>query len=115
MATHVSSLAWRIVALQAPLSMGFPRQEYCSGLPFSSPGDLSDPGIEPSLHWQVDFFFPLPLRHQGPKKLRNWLLHIRINRVTKRIGNSLGNELYPYDTTHQPKSPILKALLFGRE
>ena len=36
------------VACQAPLSMGFPRQEYCSGLPFPSPGDLSDPGIEPA-------------------------------------------------------------------
>ena len=32
---------------QAPLSMGFSRQEYCSGLPFPSPGDLPDPGIEP--------------------------------------------------------------------
>ena len=31
---------------QALLSMGFPRQEYCSGRPFSSPGDLPDPGIE---------------------------------------------------------------------
>ena len=30
-----------------PLSMGFPRQEYWSGLPFSSPGDLPNPGIEP--------------------------------------------------------------------
>ena len=35
------------VARQAPLSMGFPRQEYFSGLPFLSPGDLSNPGIEP--------------------------------------------------------------------
>ena len=35
------------VTLQAPLSMGFPRQEYWSGLPFPSPGDLPDPGIEP--------------------------------------------------------------------
>ena len=34
-------------ARQAPLSMGFPKQEYWSGLPFSSPGDLPDPGIEP--------------------------------------------------------------------
>ena len=32
---------------QAPLSMGFSRQEYWSGLPFPSPGDRSDPGIEP--------------------------------------------------------------------
>ena len=35
------------VAYQAPLSMGFSRQEYSSGLPFPSPGDLPDPGIEP--------------------------------------------------------------------
>ena len=35
------------VAHQAPPSMGFSRQEYCSGLPFPSPGDLPDPGIEP--------------------------------------------------------------------
>ena len=35
------------VAYKAPLSMEFSRQEYWSGLPFSSPGDLPDPGIEP--------------------------------------------------------------------
>ena len=35
------------VAHQAPLSMGFSRQEYWSGLPFPSPGDLPDPAIEP--------------------------------------------------------------------
>ena len=35
------------VAYQAPQSMGFSRQEYWTGLPFPSPGDLPDPGIEP--------------------------------------------------------------------
>ena len=35
------------VACQAPLSMGFSRQEYYSGLPFPSPGDLPNPGIKP--------------------------------------------------------------------
>ena len=35
------------VAHQAPPSMGFSRQEYWSELPFPSPGDLPDPGIEP--------------------------------------------------------------------
>ena len=35
------------VAYQAPPSMGFSRQEYWSGLPFLSAGDLPDPGIEP--------------------------------------------------------------------
>ena len=36
------------VAYQAPLSMGFPGQEYWSGLPFPSPGQLPDPGMEPT-------------------------------------------------------------------
>ena len=39
---------WTIV-LQVPLSMGFSRQEYWNGLPFPSPEDLPDPGIEPRL------------------------------------------------------------------
>ena len=38
------------VAHQAPPSMKFSRQEYWSGLPFPSPGDLPDPGIEPGSH-----------------------------------------------------------------
>ena len=38
----------RTVAHQAPLSMGFSRQEYWSGLPFPPPRDLSDPGIKPT-------------------------------------------------------------------
>ena len=37
---------WTVVR-QVPLPMGFSRQEYWSGLPFPSPGDLPDPGIEP--------------------------------------------------------------------
>ena len=36
------------IAHQATLSMGFFRQEYSSGLPFPPPGDLPDPGIEPT-------------------------------------------------------------------
>ena len=42
-----SATPWTI-ARQAPLSTEFSRQEYCSGLPFPSPGDLPDPGIEPA-------------------------------------------------------------------
>ena len=48
---------------QAPLAMGFPRKEYWSGLPFPTPGDLPDPGIELCLlHWQA---VSVPLRHLG--------------------------------------------------
>ena len=49
------------VAHQAPLSMGFFRQEYWTGLSFPSPGDLPNPGIEPaSPALQAD---SLPLSH----------------------------------------------------
>ena len=43
---QLSATPWTI-AYQASSSMGFSRQEYWSGLPFPSLGDLSDPGIEP--------------------------------------------------------------------
>ena len=50
------------VAYQSPQSMEFSRQEYWSGLPFPSPGDLLDPGIKPrSPALQADAF----LSHQG--------------------------------------------------
>ena len=56
--------------------MGFPRQEYWSGLPFPSPVDLPDPGIQPvSAAWQVD---SLPLSHLG-----NLGLHKLYGIVTK--------------------------------
>ena len=58
------------VAHKVPLSMGFSRQEYWSGLPFPSPGDLPDPGIEATslslLHWQAD---SLPLAPPGKSHL----------------------------------------------
>ena len=44
------SVAMWTVAYQAPLSMGFSKQEYQSGLPCSSSGDLTDPGIKPMYH-----------------------------------------------------------------
>ena len=45
------------VALQAPLSIGFPRQEYWNGLPFPSPENLPEPGIEPVSPVLVGGFF----------------------------------------------------------
>ena len=64
------------VAHQAPLFMGFSRQEYWSGLPCPPPGDLPDPGIELNIshitcigRW-VFFFFFLPL--VPPGKPANW-------------------------------------------
>ena len=61
---------WTIVH-QAPLSMGFSRQEYCNGFPFPPPGDLPDPGKETlspmALALQAD---SLPMSHQGSPQNR---------------------------------------------
>ena len=63
------------IVRQASLSTEFPRQEYWSGLPFPTPGNLPDPCIEPvspiSPKLQVD---PLPLSHWG-SPLLNMILH----------------------------------------
>ena len=57
------------VAHQAPLSMEFSRQDYWSGLPFPSPGNLPNPGIKPMflrlLHWKADSW---PVSHLGSHK-----------------------------------------------
>ena len=61
----------RTVARQAPLSMGFSRQEYWSGLPVPSPEDLPDPGIEPrSPVLQAD---SLPSEIQGRSKIYSYI------------------------------------------
>ena len=68
------------VARQAPLSMGFPRQEYWSGLPFPSPGDLSDPGIKsmsPALAGR--FFTTEP---PGKPHSINWLSGNKLGKIS---------------------------------
>ena len=58
------AIPW-MIANQAPLSMGFSRQEYWSGLLFPPPGDLPNPGIKPS---------SLTRDRTGPPALRMWSL-----------------------------------------
>ena len=72
------------VACQAPLSMEFSRQEYYSGLPFPTPGELPDPGVEPtslaSPALAVDFL-PLepPANHPVQNKYQQTnILHVQI-------------------------------------
>ena len=60
------------VALQAPLSMGFSRQEYWNGVPFPPPADLPIPGIET---WQAVFFFFYHLSLGGYRRSTN-IVHI---------------------------------------
>ena len=60
-----------IVAHQAPLSMGFPRQECWSELPFPFPGDLSDPGIEPKSIALEGGFFTTKAPGKPPYQITN--------------------------------------------
>ena len=50
-----------IIACKAPLSMGFSKQEYWSGLPLPPPGDLPDPGIKPMSPTLAGIFFTAEL------------------------------------------------------
>ena len=54
-------ILWTMAHHCGPLSLGFPGQEYWSGLPFPSPGDLPDQGLNRCLlHWQADSFITSP-------------------------------------------------------
>ena len=73
-------MPWTVVC-QAPLSMGFSRQECWSGLPFPSPGDLPDPGIEfrsPALK-----MYSLPTEPPGKTELRVFPIVLGIKIVEK--------------------------------
>ena len=59
--------SWTVVR-QASLSMGFSRSEYWSGLPFSSPGDLPNPGVEPTSLVLANGFFTT----EPPRKPSDW-------------------------------------------
>ena len=75
---------------QASLSVGFPRQEHRNGLPFPSPGDLSDPGIKPVSNvscfgrWVL-----LPLSHQV-RPFCLYAKYINIYSITNLIDMNLG-------------------------
>ena len=64
------------VARQAPLSKGFPRREYWSGLPFPSPGDLLDPEVEPASPVLEGRFFTTEPPGKQKKKKKNYILKI---------------------------------------
>ena len=99
------------VARQPPLSMGFSRQEYWSGLPCPSPGDLPNLGIEPvspvSPALQVD---SLPLSHVGSpnhwglksksRKLRDTWSNGQILPWSINCSRAKANEVFPIEQTH---------------
>ena len=87
----------RAVARLTPLSMGFPRQEYWSGLPFPSLGDLPDPGMEPmSLALAGIFFITEP-----PRKSESQYLLV-INQINMLLFSCLvvSDSLRPHGLWH---------------
>ena len=60
-----------MVACEAPLPIGFPRQEYWSGLPFPPPGNLPDPRIKPKSPALAGRFFTAHCRAKDKKKKKN--------------------------------------------
>ena len=84
-----SATRWT-VALQASLSMGFSRQEYWSGLPFSTPGDLPNPGIKPtSLVYPAlarGFFTTAPAGKPGNKVKRPLILQLSLRMASLKQG-----------------------------
>ena len=86
------------IACQAPLSMGFFRQEHWSGLPSPSPEDLPDPGIKPvSPALQVNL---LPLSYQGsPEPTKGNYVHMFSHSV-------ISDSLWPYGQTASCHAPL---------
>ena len=102
--SHVqfSATPWTL-AYHAPLSMGFSRKEYCSGLPFPSPEDPPNPGIEPgSPALQVDALLSEP-----PGKFH----HVR------GVYNFLGSVLQQqkFEATDGPVLQLGITVLFGKQ
>ena len=107
------------VARQAPLSMGFSRQEYWSGLPFPSPGDLPDPGIEPaSPALQADSLLseppgkPISLALESTKKWRE----TRGFQLPFCLPNPPSTTFWPdyWDPRHCRKTKVQSAVCFLR-
>ena len=96
------------VALQAPLSMGFPRQEYWSGLPFPPPGDLPTQGSNPGhLHCRWILY---QLSYQGSPGI---LLYIRFPQFIHLIIESLYplTNISPFSSPSQPPAAAIPLFL----
>ena len=106
--SHVRLFAtpWTI-AYQGPQSMGCSRQEYWSGLPFPSPGDLPDPGIEPrSPALQAD---ALPLSYQGsPKETPNLRMSLFYKYIIQCIQRSFSFTFKTQDLSSNAFKAVLQ-------
>ena len=94
-----------LVASQAPLSMGFSRQEYWSGLTHPPPGDLPEPGIEPLclLYWQAG-----SLSLAQPRKPIHIYIYVHIHfRIKQNVHQTFGNSKVLF--LKSPRSLLMRA------
>ena len=82
------------VAYQAPPSLEFSRQEYWSGLPFPSPGDLPNPGIEPGLLHCRQMLYHLS-HEESLRTLEEGLNHLHYLHHSLVSGQTTGREHSP--------------------
>ena len=91
------------VAYQSPLSMGSPRQEYWSGLPFPPPGDLPDPRIKFTSPPLTGRFFTT----EPPGKPSHWFYLQNIPRIQPLLPTlALGFCSFPFPVSGLPPSPL---------
>ena len=84
----------RPVAHQAPLSTGFPRQEYWNRLPSSPLEDLPDPGIEPkSLYPALQMIFYLLIHIYWGTHVNPWLIHVNVWQKPLQYGKVISLQL----------------------
>ena len=100
---HLFATPWT-VDCQAPLSMGFSRQEYWSGLPFPSPGDLPDPGITDLPHCRQTFY------HQNHHMTNGKTIALNRQTFVGKVVSMLFNTLSRFVIAFIPRSKCLLIL-----
>ena len=100
------------ITLQAPQSMGFSRQEYQNGLPFPSPGDLPNPGVEPgSPALQAD---SLPTELQGKPLDENLNLHKKLRIQEMNVCMLSHVQLFAIPWTIACQAPLSMEFILAR-
>ena len=99
--TWLFATSWTVVR-QAPLSMGFPRQEYWSGLPFPSPGEFLNPGIEPRSPALAGGFFTTVLVHCDVKVKKYQDIRKRVVCVSEQWRKNTLKENYKFYVRKMP-------------
>ena len=92
----------RIIAQQAPLSIGFLRQEYWSGLPFPSPRDLPNPGIEPVAPALAGRFFTICTTREAMSSHTTTLILLLFMRNFKMVPHVNSENLQKPMQKHHP-------------